>query len=108
MPGCLSCKKQGNCHPNSQSQLRCFNGTCPSALLRAQRPAPYAFCSCRQYLPGPVIFWSQLGHSYGITTGSSSARSSFLAAQAAAAAAGPGSIMQYEAYVQDGDAGNLR
>lgn len=55
-------------------------------------------------MPGPVLHLSQVGRAFGLTSGTSSARASYAATQAAAAAAGPGAILQYEAYVMNGNA----
>jgi hypothetical protein len=46
-----------------------------------------------------------LGQSLGLASGSRSARASFIATQQAAAAAGPGAVLLYEAYVSDSATG---
>lgn len=61
-------------------------------------------CPFRTLLPGPVAQLALMGQSLGLTSGSSSARASFIATQQAAAAAGPGAVLLYEAYVSDSTA----
>jgi hypothetical protein len=75
-----------------------------ACLSAAVRMHTFVGClSCSRFLPGPLAQLAVMGHSFGLASGSSRARASFLATQRAAAAAGPGAVGLYEAYVSDSE-----